>query len=437
MNALPSEVSKYAGRHGLDLRVAACVSVDSEWRVTARSGDQAELKLDGIDDAALGELLREVSIGLSRLHAAPVSDVTLPNGAPCELHLIGAPPLVHALLIDRSEAVERTRALQQLAQESALKVHERGKQLIALRERLQAVTRERDAVADALARERARRLLELPPSDQRALKPDVLHAAIEARVSARAQARRVRLEWALAPGVPAALHELSRDAIVGLGVYALCQAIDRASEGSAVLGTLTAGLDALKVSVSSAAPEFSERERAVLWNGALPHADASELELALYALGALCRAYQGRVTYAGRAPALGTLTASIPRVAHITERTRAVALRPLESLVGEVVVVGAASVHADVLSAAGARVKSLALDDSAIDALMVAGDAVHAVLVSFGETGLKRWAYRYKSSGAGAPLIALASERPSGAVWWDGLLLQPLKPAELLTSVPR
>jgi len=421
---LPLAVSRHIERENLQGSAAASFSFSANWQLLGRNGQLQALGLESLSDAAASTLLRDVCSGLAKLHGPPIAQLTLPNGTACELHLIAESDRFHTLLLDRRAQIEALRTLQQASQEHALSALARGKQLKLARVRIAELTRERDALRSTLARERAKRLLRLATPELHAQTPTLLHARVQALVAPLAQARAVRLELELNASLDAPLHELDPEAALGLPVYAIVQALLRASSGSTVKATLRVSARALQISVKDSGPALSEAERAWLWQEPAPGADGDDLALALYAMNALCREGNGRVTLPAEADAAVTLSASLPRIVHITERSTPNTL----ALDGQRLALwGDFTALTSELTQAGATLELHEFAESALPALNAANPPALLVRPGTQTTLAKRLIFKLRALGFGGRVIALSATPPAGAAWWDAWLLEPLE----------
>ena len=143
--SLPPAVQKHLQRENLGAGGVACLSFDSDWRLTARSGAVRELGLDGDNQDVLERQFRELCHGQSPTRGGRVPQVNLGNGHYADLHLVGEEQCFHVAVVDVSERLLEEQALQQRAQENKLRSYQQGRQLRELRQQLLLVEAERDA----------------------------------------------------------------------------------------------------------------------------------------------------------------------------------------------------------------------------------------------------------------------------------------------------
>lgn len=430
---LPQAVARFIARQGLTAPAMASVSFDPEFKLIGRNGALDELGLASLGDAELEVLLRDVCLGLSKLHGAPIAEITLPNLTACELHLIAENDRFHTLILDRRDQVQGVRVLQQAAQENDLKAQDRAKQLRAARAAIKQLSQERDALKVELLRASARLSLLAFAPPEAPLRPDALKAKVLAVLQPLALRLHVRLELTQAGASNAPLHELTAEMALGVPVFAIRQAMLRAKAGDTVRATIKCSADVLQVTVVDQAQALSESERRCIWESQAPEPAAGELALTLYALGSWCREGKGRVTVPQTNDLSITLIASVPREPEVTER-----IGPKRvSLHGQrIVILGEAEAWAERLVDAGAQVQSLALSESTIGVLVA--EAPPAVLIRAGTAGAlaKRLVFKLRAHGYAGVIIAISLNAPSGAAWWDYWLLEPLDLSALRQALP-
>lgn len=431
-DALPARLSRYLDQLQISPAKAAALCFDADWVLQRRCGACAQLQLEALDDALLGDLFRAIWTGYSRTRGEQLPMMTLPNGAVVDVHQMALGEQVAFLLIDRRSELAERQVLQQAEQEARLdaqaqrrRQRETRAELSRLQTALQAAERRNTALLAWL--EWSTRLL--GPAEQSWATPVLRRAAgldagtpryrsfgelceefrleLARQRGARRQNLRLQVEGHPAQtvaGDPASLRHLF--------ALALAQSLERNTRGDIDI-SLALNLPLLQLRISDELPLLA-RERLCLWDGLSPErGEDGRSERLLALLGMELKRLQARATWRS-VGSRGELTISLACIDtdpnQITQSLKNAGLR------GRSVWLALADPKADPvlnaqLDASGAQWTALAPQAALVDAAL--RDAPDCVVIDSRHTTL---AFELRSRGYRGLLVSLGPLLPTGVV---------------------
>jgi hypothetical protein len=378
MSVFPPSVQRLLTQLDVDTERVAMLSFSASWELMTHSGALLRLGLDTLSADDLSTAFKDICIGLSRLRGTHLPQLELPSGGTVDLHLVAEPTLFHAVLIDVRESVEAARAAQQALQNVKLEVMTRIREVAEARQKL-TVARQRNSelqrqllVQQQCSAAVRAQLAALHVELQREIEQVSVRATAESGMllaARRAQAASERLAPLLAQltATPTLLlssapirervdleqlaalcidgaTQLAREHGQGfemrlnrrsteiplfntalLRVIVCCaitQAQLRCSAGLRVDVQLRWDGSSLKLDVTAPVAQYTEAERACLWDSLI--ADPADPVLAcLLALGVVLQRVQGRATVASINATQQCLSLSVAQASRdgdVTER---------------------------------------------------------------------------------------------------------------------
>lgn len=430
-DALPARLLRYLDQLQISPTKAAALCFNADWVLQRRCGACAQLQLEALDDALLGDLFRAIWTGYSRTRGEQLPMMTLPNGSVVDVHQMALGDQVAFLLIDRRSELAERQALQQAEQEAHLEVH-------AQRRRQRETRAELSRVQSALqaAERRNTALLTWLEWSTRLLGPEQSWAAPVLRRAAGLEVgvprfrsfgelcEEFRLELArqrgsrrqnvrlLVEGHPAQTVACDPASLRHLFALALAQSLERNAHGDIDI-SVALNLPLLQLRIGDELPLLA-RERLCLWDGLSPErGDDGRSERLLALLGMELKRLQARATWRS-VGSRGELTISLACIDtdpnQITQSLKNAGLR------GRTVWLALTDPKADPvlnaqLDASGAQWTALALQPALVDTAL--RDAPDCVVIDSRHATL---AFELRSRGYRGLLVSLGPRLPTGVV---------------------
>lgn len=140
---LPPVVAAYLHDVFHEASAPLVLSFDADWHLVGASGDATRYALD---PATAPARMQELLLGLATDEPQVLPQLELPGGHVVNLHLVPDEPLFHVVLLDAAPEVQRIRAIQQPAYDSALVSREKSAALRRLKRARQELELQRDTL---------------------------------------------------------------------------------------------------------------------------------------------------------------------------------------------------------------------------------------------------------------------------------------------------